>query len=173
VRRDVARDRKLLTLHQQWLATPERAPQGVDVATMLWWLSDSGDLRHIPTFLRFSTDAEDDSELFAVVVYGLARTARDSTARATLQKLLIGPLPPEQANAASAVLMHVGDEHARRILRTLPKAGLGPLVGTEVAEVLDSPGNATKYWPCPQPLVFAQRGDGKFGCRSPVGVPPA
>lgn len=74
-RLEVRRDRALLTLYRQWLANPERAPQGVHAATMLWWLGESGELTHVPTFIRFTTDAAHDPELFTVVVYGLARTA--------------------------------------------------------------------------------------------------
>jgi hypothetical protein len=170
---EISRDRAILSLYQHWLANPERAPQGVHIATMLWWLGESGDPTYVPTLIRFSTDQEYDWEVFTAVVYGLARTARDSTARAALENMLAGNLSNEQANAAAAVLMHVGDEHARSLLRRFDGTDLGPFVRTGVAEVLSSPGNATERWPCAPPLGFAKGADGRFGCRSAIDKPSA
>lgn len=84
LRVEVARDREVLEIYADWLDRPEEAPGGLYDPTVLWWLAESADTRHVPTFIRFTADTDRARE-FEMAVYGLARTAHDPASPRTLR----------------------------------------------------------------------------------------
>jgi hypothetical protein len=167
-RRDsVAIDSEVLSTYERWLSDPELLPPGADTATLVWWLGESGDPKYAPTFAQFSSAANRE-DLFTAAVYGLARTASNPISRNELQSLVNGTLLPDRLRSSLAVvLMYVGDEPSRAMLRVMERTDLGPGLKEAITEVLDSPAGGRGRWPCPEPLIFAKGADGVFSCRNP------
>jgi hypothetical protein len=165
-RKAVTRDREIMAIYEEWLSNPERRPPATHTPTVVWWLAESGDLKYAATFVQSSQTSGDES-LFLAAVYGLARTATNPLSRERLETLARANLSYPGQNHVAMILMYVGDEPSRAVLRLIDAADLTPAIHQAVTEVLDSPVRERGHWPCPDPLIFAKGADGVFSCRDP------
>jgi hypothetical protein len=152
-----------ISLYAKLLSGERHVSGYVDTAAALWWLAESDDPAFIPLFLRYAGD--DMSEFHrAMAVYGLARHSSRDDVR--LRLTVLGQSDSRRTRGqVTRALVHVNDEHARRILRDVSLDGMGPRMTQLVRRVLAAPARRDKgRFPCPPRQILAPGRDGAFEC---------
>lgn len=142
----LAPDRRFTDRLEDILVGRREAPPGFDNGVAIWWLADSGRPEYVPTFLRFSRDANGD--VATVSIYGLTNHLDNESVRTRLLEIDASGANDVRHNMA-ILLTLVNDTHARILLASMRRQHLSNETIQRIERALAAPAaSGPVRYPC-------------------------